>query len=55
MKNYTFFGKNIRKTGEFYFTNLSFCYSVIGYDRHKCPYSGHIHEVTVKYRLLPAE
>ena len=29
MKNYTFFGKNIRKTGEFYFTNLSFCAIVL--------------------------
>ena len=31
MKNYTFFGKNIRKTGEFYFTNLSFC-AIVLYD-----------------------
>lgn len=29
MKNYTFFGKNIRKTGEFYFTNPLFCAIVL--------------------------
>ena len=48
-KLYDLIGKEKSKSPVF------LCYSVIGYDRHKCPYSGHIHEVTVKYRLLPAE